>query len=328
MQNTLEHLEHLTASCIKNTWLRPVSHMMSHIMSCLFLLRLQYLSLIFTLVCIPVSITVSDAQATPQDRPQLANQALSGTALHTTRESLVKAYLKTLKDKDFQGFQALKWYRRGEPWIRTQLSVQGALDQALYGHLISRALASVDGDQFSERDFMERVGEVPAQLNWDSGHVKNQNECVAQHRWECSMQIAIPFAGMEAVILIRMRKIGAGYHLDQEGVYLHASPVEVKASAPTTSVARGELLLKSMCIACHSLKQGERKIGPSLYKIYGSTIQSKKGESLRVDDAHLRASIISPNAFVMKGYPPVMPSYKNKFTDQELSDLIDYIKTL
>jgi cytochrome c oxidase subunit 2 len=46
------------------------------------------------------------------------------------------------------------------------------------------------------------------------------------------------------------------------------------------------------------------------------------------DDAYLRESIIYPNAKIVAGYPPIMPTYKGQVTEEQLLQLIAYIKSL
>jgi cytochrome c oxidase subunit 2 len=42
----------------------------------------------------------------------------------------------------------------------------------------------------------------------------------------------------------------------------------------------------------------------------------------------LRQSILEPNAKIVKGYSPAMPTYQGKLNDRELNGLVEYIKTL
>jgi cytochrome c oxidase subunit 2 len=46
------------------------------------------------------------------------------------------------------------------------------------------------------------------------------------------------------------------------------------------------------------------------------------------DEVYLRKSILEPNADVVVGFPPIMPSQKGLLTDQEIDVLIDYLKEL
>jgi hypothetical protein len=49
-----------------------------------------------------------------------------------------------------------------------------------------------------------------------------------------------------------------------------------------------------------------------------------------VDDAYLRESIVDPNVKITQGFSPgIMPqTFGTTLTEQQISDLIEYIKTL
>ena len=49
---------------------------------------------------------------------------------------------------------------------------------------------------------------------------------------------------------------------------------------------------------------------------------------MQVDDNYLRESILMPGAKIVEGYPPSMPPFQGRLTDEEVSNTIDYIKTL
>lgn len=78
------------------------------------------------------------------------------------------------------------------------------------------------------------------------------------------------------------------------------------------------------CNGCHSV-DGSPKLGPTFKGLYGKTEQTDKGP-VTVDDAYLAESVSAPAAKLVTGFPPVMPPVP--LTDQELKDLIDYLKTL
>ena len=78
------------------------------------------------------------------------------------------------------------------------------------------------------------------------------------------------------------------------------------------------------CNACHTV-DGTPKLGPTFKGMWGKTEQTDKGRAL-VDEAYLKESLANPMAKVVTGFPPVMPPVP--LSDQELTDLIDYLKTL
>ena len=54
----------------------------------------------------------------------------------------------------------------------------------------------------------------------------------------------------------------------------------------------------------------------------------KKEVTVKVDDNYLRESILNPAAKVVAGYQPVMPTYKGQISEEQLLQLLNYIKTM
>ncbi len=46
------------------------------------------------------------------------------------------------------------------------------------------------------------------------------------------------------------------------------------------------------------------------------------------DDNYLREAILNPQAHVVQGYPPVMPTFPGELSEENLMNLIAYIKSL
>ena len=78
------------------------------------------------------------------------------------------------------------------------------------------------------------------------------------------------------------------------------------------------------CAGCH----GDSNQGPSLVGIYGKEEELENGETVLVDDAYLRESILVPNAKIVKGYQPIMPYFDAQLDDDEVATLIEYIRSL
>ena len=87
------------------------------------------------------------------------------------------------------------------------------------------------------------------------------------------------------------------------------------------------LYAKRGCNACHSV-DGSKIVGPSWKGIFGRMEGMAAGPEMMVDEAYIRQSIMEPNAHVVKGFQPVMPTYKGVLTDREVDAIIAYIKTL
>ena len=97
------------------------------------------------------------------------------------------------------------------------------------------------------------------------------------------------------------------------------------------------------CKACHSLKVGRNKSGPSLARIYGKTAgtvegyryKGLKGADWIWDEANLDGWIENPKKWLKakmgKKWPKSKMSYKLKNTKKDprrRADLIEYLKTL
>ncbi|MBU6375648.1 MAG: c-type cytochrome [Bdellovibrionales bacterium] len=104
-----------------------------------------------------------------------------------------------------------------------------------------------------------------------------------------------------------------------------------RAQAPLlTLVEQGKAHFNSKgCVACHS-PDGSAKgnLGPALKGIYGAQVELISGSKVMVDENYLRESIENPVAKIVKGYNPVMPTFKGQVSELEMNALIAFIKSL
>lgn len=97
-----------------------------------------------------------------------------------------------------------------------------------------------------------------------------------------------------------------------------------------TLAQRGEKLFTGKgCVACHSV-DGSIKVGPTWKSLWGvKGHEMTDGTKVDIDENYIRESIVSPNAKVVKGFNAgVMPSFQGQITDEEISSIIEYMKTL
>jgi cytochrome c oxidase subunit 2 len=100
---------------------------------------------------------------------------------------------------------------------------------------------------------------------------------------------------------------------------------KLKALPP---VELGKLLAeKQGCLACHST-DGSPMVGPTWKGIFGTARELQAGGSVTADENYLRSAILTPQAEVVRGFAPVMPTYQGKLSDHEINGLIEYIKSL
>lgn len=95
-----------------------------------------------------------------------------------------------------------------------------------------------------------------------------------------------------------------------------------------TMVEVGEMMYtKYACATCHTL-DGTTKIGPSFKGLFGRESLMTGGNKIVVDEKYISTSVLDPQADLVAGYPPAMPSFKGMIKDRELEAIIEYMKTL
>lgn len=98
-------------------------------------------------------------------------------------------------------------------------------------------------------------------------------------------------------------------------------------SATASPVAAGEKLFNDLaCNTCH-LPSGTGR-GPVLAGIFGKSVELQGGGSAMVDEAFLRESIVNPQAKIVAGYQPIMPTFQGLVTEEQLLQLIAYVRSL
>ncbi|MFT4709667.1 MAG: cytochrome c oxidase subunit 2 [Planctomycetota bacterium] len=92
------------------------------------------------------------------------------------------------------------------------------------------------------------------------------------------------------------------------------------------AVEVGQTVWSNQCVACHSI-DGSVVIGPSWKGSWGTEREFEGGGSAIMDENYILNSMSAPNSQVVKGYPPVMPAYK-ELKQIEIDGIIAYIKSL
>jgi cytochrome c oxidase subunit 2 len=102
---------------------------------------------------------------------------------------------------------------------------------------------------------------------------------------------------------------------------------EEAAAAAQTPEGRGATLaVQNGCRGCHTV-DGGAGTGPTWFNLYGEPVQLADGSTVTADDAYIKESILDPQAKLVAGFESVvMPTYD--FTDEQIADIIAYLKTL
>lgn len=106
-----------------------------------------------------------------------------------------------------------------------------------------------------------------------------------------------------------------------------SEPPPIGAPLEGSLAAKGQRLFQDLgCHVCHHMdRQG---IGPVLVGIFGKPQRLQSGETVIVDETYLRESILNPQAKIAAGFQPLMPPYQGRVNEEELIQLIAYIKSL
>ncbi len=89
----------------------------------------------------------------------------------------------------------------------------------------------------------------------------------------------------------------------------------------------GQKLFEELaCGNCHKPDGSGRC--PSLTGLFGKTVQLAGGGTVQADEGYIRESILQPQAKIVAGYGPIMPTFQGLVTEEGVTQLIEYIKSL
>jgi cytochrome c oxidase subunit 2 len=112
------------------------------------------------------------------------------------------------------------------------------------------------------------------------------------------------------------------------GEYAKWATAGVAARPGLSLPEKGKALLeKSGCPGCHSI-DGTVKIGPSFKGLYGREVHLEGDREVLADEEYIRESIYDPGAKVVKGFPNIMPTFKESLPADDVAAIIAYVKTL
>ena len=94
----------------------------------------------------------------------------------------------------------------------------------------------------------------------------------------------------------------------------------------TLASAGAKLFVQQACNTCHGEQKGAR--GPSLTGIFGRQVHLQNGQTIIADESYIRESITNPQAKLVAGYPPIMPTFQGLISEDGLLQLIAYVKSL
>ena len=69
-------------------------------------------------------------------------------------------------------------------------------------------------------------------------------------------------------------------------------------------------------------------LGPSFKGLFGREVEAEDGQTYTADENYIRESILEPQTVMVKGFQPVMPSFKGILSDNDIDALIASMKSL
>src|SRR5438552_8374335 len=98
------------------------------------------------------------------------------------------------------------------------------------------------------------------------------------------------------------------------------------AAEGSLASAGAKLFQDLACNTCHRPDAQGR--GPVLEGLFGKTVTLQSGETVVVDEAYVRESILTPSAKIAAGFQPIMPTFQGLVTEEQLLALVEYVKSL
>lgn len=86
-----------------------------------------------------------------------------------------------------------------------------------------------------------------------------------------------------------------------------------------------QLFTTLACFGCHMIDNGA---GPRLEGLFGTTVELANGSKVKFDENYVRESILTPGAKIVKGRSNLMPPFAGRVSEEDILNLIAYIKTL
>ncbi len=119
--------------------------------------------------------------------------------------------------------------------------------------------------------------------------------------------------------------IGQIHVLDQ-GEYQRWLQGNLRRYPDGSAAALGSQLFRKLkCISCHG---AGTQHAPLLENLYGSTVRLDDGRIVPANIDYIRRSILYPKDEVVAGFQPVMPTFKGQVTEDEILQLIAFIRSL
>ena len=147
--------------------------------------------------------------------------------------------------------------------------------------------------------------------------------CIRDRR--CNELCGTGHTNMQAAVNV-VSQVDFDKWVQDQAAAAQKAPVDLSPAEMATLGA--EIYRTQGCAACHSI-DGVNGLGPTWQGVFGHEVELVDGSTVVADEAYLTSSIIDPALQIVKGFNPVMPAtYKDTLTEAQISQLVEYIKSL
>jgi cytochrome c oxidase subunit 2 len=120
-------------------------------------------------------------------------------------------------------------------------------------------------------------------------------------------------------------------HSGMGGYVVVMEPTEyqqwLSGGATDSAASQGQKVFEDRgCASCHQADRQGR--GPMLQGLFGKQQPLQNGEVVTVDESYIRESILNPQAKLAAGFQPIMPTYQGQLSEEQILQLIAYIRSL
>ncbi len=121
-------------------------------------------------------------------------------------------------------------------------------------------------------------------------------------------------------------------HSEMAGSFVAVSPTDYaqwlsrSANDPSLAAEGAGLFRSRGCSGCHD--PGSSARAPSLVGLYGNPVPLQSGQTVIADDEYIRDSILLPQSQIAAGYQPIMPTFQNVLSEEDVLKIVAYIKSL
>jgi cytochrome c oxidase subunit 2 len=100
-----------------------------------------------------------------------------------------------------------------------------------------------------------------------------------------------------------------------------------RPSVDDSLAAQGARLFRSRgCSGCHGPSATVH--APPLEGLFGGPVPLQNGQIVTADEQYIRDSILLPQKQIAAGYPPIMPTFQNVLSEDEVLKLVAYVESL